>query len=371
MKYRVPGLMVFIITLGVITPELRAQNRNPENATIDGIRVLTTIGNLDQERIRRWIQFEVDQLTDLPKNNGSDGFHAAGFKTFLRRFLRQKNDTGNTNAFLTQLSTQTAAVATQTFQQAGGSITAIRSLARAIFELSTPETLAGSLVGIQTADNASRFLCAKIITNLRSTISQNQGTQNQVMQTLQNAGMAETDPIVLGQIYTALKIGNDNSSLLNAYEKIFDQRLKKRKAQMVKVDGAEMHAFDILRQPTVVNAMNANQKSSLAQRLAVFMRLDAQRYNDPMIAPPTEAGQPDFNFRERDVIERRLDAVEDILTAIAGSNKGGKVRNVLANEGFDGRGNILNEVHKWIGNAQANTRGVLNNAPWNVRVGAP
>lgn len=371
MKYRVPGLMAFIITLGVITPDLRAQNRNPQDATIDGIRSLSTIGNLDQDRIRRWIQHEVNQLTDLPKKNGTDGFNTPGFKTFLRRFLNQKNNGGNTNAFLAQLATQTAAVATQTFQQAGGSITAIRSMARAIFELSTPETLSGALTGMQTTDNSARYLCIKTITHLHSTIRQNQNTQKQVVQALQAAGIAETGSIVLGQIYTALNIGNDHSGLLNAYEKIFEQRLIRRKNQLVKVDGAELKAFELLRQPTIINAMNANQKTTLVQRLAVFMRLDAQRYNDPMIAPPANTTQPDLNFRERDMIERRLYEVEDILSTIAGSNKGGKVRNVLANEGFDGRGKILNEVYKWIGNAQSNSRGALNEAPWNVPVGAP
>lgn len=371
MKFRVSGILALILAIGVLTPDLIAQNPNPEDATLNGIRRLNTIGNLDQESIRRWIQHEMNNLTDLPRDNGSDGFDAAGFRTFLTRLEAQRKNAANTNAFLTQLATQAAVVADQTFKQSNGSVTASRALARMMTVLRAPETIPGLLAGLTATDSSTKFLCLKALTNLRSAINQDNNLSNQIIQALRAAGAIENDPIVLGQIYVALSIPNDLTASMDIYLEIFDRRLNARRQQTTKVDSAELFAFEIFRQPNNLNKLNQNQKASLVQRLAVFLRMDAVRYNDPTMAPPTVPKLPDLSFYERDKIERRMDAAEDIISAIAGSNKGGQLRDVLNNKGYAGRTNILEEVYKWMGKAESNTRGPLNDAPWNVPVGAP
>jgi hypothetical protein len=109
----------------------------------------------------------------------------------------------------------------------------------------------------------------------------------------------------------------------------------------------------------------------LARRVGVFLRLDAERYNAPAIAPPTDDEQPDLNFYERDRVERMLDAGEEILDVIVGGGRGGKIRNALSSGGYDQRQVVLSEAYRWIGNPETNEPGALNEAPWNVPLGAP
>ena len=51
--------------------------------------------------------------------------------------------------------------------------------------------------------------------------------------------------------------------------------------------------------------------------------------------------------------------------------EGGNIRNELAAGGHDRREAILQEAYKWVGHPDTNTTAVLNQAPWNVPVGAP
>lgn len=371
MKFRVYGFTTAVMILCIPAVNLFAQVSNPEDATIDGIRRLQQIGNLDQDSMRRWIQHEVDNLSDLPKAGNADGFHASGFKTFRTRFTYQRNNPNNSNAFITQLAIQTATIAVNTFTQINGKISANRAIARVLVDMSTIETLSALLAGLSSGDQTTRYFCARGLSNLRTTIIQNNKTLNQVMQALRKAGKTENNAVALGQIYNAISISNEPTSALDAYLDIFDQRLTKRRNQAVISERADLYAFDYFRQPGKTKGLNQAQLTNLVQRLAVFLRLDTNRLNDPMLAPPVDKKQPDLGFIERDIIFRKLVAIEEILENIVGAGKGGNVRNIINNEGFEGRRKILAEVARWVGDTTANKPGALNEAPWNVSIGAP
>lgn len=370
MKFWVYGFTTALMILCISAVDLNAQVANPEDATIESIRRLQQINNLDQDSIRRWIQHEVDNLSDIPQNANTDGFDASGFKTFRTRFTSQRNNLNNTNTFITQLATQTATIATNTFKQGNRKISANRAIARVLVDMSTIETLPALLAGLSSSDQTTRYFCAKGISNLRTTITQNKNSLNQVMQALRSAGKAETNAVVLGQIYRTISISNEPASALDAYLDIFDQRLSKRRNQDVISERAELYAFEYFLQTGMTNGLNSNQQSNLIQKLAVFLQLDANRLNDPTIMPPADKKQPDLGFNERDIIFRKLVVIEEILENVVGAGKGGDIRNII-NEGFEGRTNILTEVVRWVGDANTNQSGVLNTAPWNVKIGAP
>jgi hypothetical protein len=140
-------------------------------------------------------------------------------------------------------------------------------------------------------------------------------------------------------------------------------RLEQRRGKVVFVDRAELDALEFFRQPAVLNALNANQKADLANRLATFLRLDAERYSSRDLGG-------DIAARERECVERRLDALEACLAALVGGG-GGDVRGDLKQGGHGRRQVIMQQVYAWIGHPATQRAGALNKAPWNVPIGAP
>jgi hypothetical protein len=147
---------------------------------------------------------------------------------------------------------------------------------------------------------------------------------------------------------------------LDAYLAIFEKRLTDRRGGAVIADGAEVEAFEFFRTPSVLAVLNQNQREQLARPLAVFLRLDAERYNTTGL-----------DFYEVDRLERMMDSVEAILIELVGAGKGGKIRDEIAAGGQDRRAEVLTEAYKWVGHPQSKEPGALNAAPWNVAVGAP
>jgi len=182
---------------------------------------------------------------------------------------------------------------------------------------------------------------------------------DEVVQVLKVAGLAESSPIVLGRIYLTLAHPTQLPAVFDAYLAIFEKRLKDRRGGAVIADGAEVEAFEFFRTPNVLAALNQNQKEQLARSLAVFMRMDAERYNTTGL-----------DFYEVDRLERMMDSGEAILAEMA-PGKGGKIRDEIAGGGQDRRAEVLAEAYKWVGHPQSKEPGALNAAPWNVAVGAP
>jgi hypothetical protein len=344
------------VLLGVTSGLVTAQQNNPD-AVIDAIRSRTEIGESDERRIADWVQARVDEFSD----------HAS----FVERLIGCFENASNTDLFRTKLCDQTAEIAETTFARPDLNRDLAFGLARVLVEMGLPEALPGFLAGLKSADPRARYLSATGLVAQRRAVSGTQTTLDQAVRALRDAGVAETAPVALGRIYEALAVRGQVGAVFDAYLAIFDKRLERRRAAALRVDGAEIHAFEFLRRSDVVSALDQNQRAELVRRVAVFMRLDAGRYNDPKIAPPTDETTPDLNFDERDRIERLLDAEEEILEAIVGAGGGGKIRDILSSRGSAAAQSVLNEVYVWVGNAATNASGPLNEAPWNVPVGAP
>lgn len=335
---------------------VRGQDTNPD-AVIDAIRSRNDIGESDQRRIAEWVQARVNEFAD--------------FKSFTERLIGCFEHTSNTQTFRDQLCVQTAQLAATYFTQAGSNADLAYSLARVLVDMNRAEAFPGFLAGLKSPDARVRCLCATGLVAQRRSIAADQARLRQAVQGLREAGLGETDPVVLGRIYEALAVRGQQAEVFETYLRLFDERLQRRRGTGIKADGAEIHAYEFFRSADVIERLDQNQRAELVRRVAVFLRLDAQRYNDPAIAPPTGSETPDLNFDERDRIERMLDAAEEIVESIAGAGRGGKIRSMLSSGGYGEREAVLREAYRWIGNPETNQPGALNEGPWSVPPGAP
>lgn len=327
----------------------RAQQPGPEDQAIDQIRQLSTIGANDQQRINDWVNAQVDKFTD--------------FNAFRKRIGDQFTNAGNSALFPAALATQTAVVAAARAAAGNMKPDLAWSLAQSLYDMKVPETFPGFIGLLASKDARTRYICASGLSarSVKRAIAADKAKLDQAVATLRAVGSNESDSVVVGRIYEALAFPTKTADVFDAYLAVFDNRLSVRRRPGVVADGAERFAYAFFLQRNVVTALNANQKGELAKRVAVFMRIDAQRFNTPNLA-----------FIEEDRIERTLWAAEELLSGSAMlGGKGGKIRTALQAGGPKNSAAVLEEVYKWVGHPTSNTPGALNAAPWSVPIGAP
>jgi len=348
-----------------------AHAQEAADQAIDAIRRLANVGPNDQRQIKNWIDIQVDRLVRAPQPDPAraDGFNAGAFKTLRTQIQRQLGNDQNTPAFVAQFAHQMAIVAADRFSQPNAGTSLVRGVARALVDINRVETVPGLVAGLKVADQGARYLCAEGLFAQQASITNDAALLPQVIQSLGVAGQTEGNAAVLGRIYEALGFSSQVAVVFPVYMDIFDTRLQDRQTRGAGADAAEVFAFEFFRD--VVASVNEKQRGDLAKRLAVFLRLDATRYNDTSLATPVDAKAPDLGYREREVLERRLDACEALLETLVGAGRGGNIRDQLNREGHDARQGVVEETYKWIGDAETNVTGALNAAPWNVPVGAP
>lgn len=339
--------LVFLL-LVFVAGVARAQQASPEDEAINAMRRRADIGPNDQGRIARWVGLQVGNF--------------AGFSAFRDRLTRQYDHAGNSAQFRLQLAAQTAQVAAQHFASPNLEGELAYSLAYVLAGMNRLETLPGLLAGLESSDARARYMCAKGLVGNKRSIAAEKTNLDKTVQALRAAGLVETDGVVLGRIYEALAYPGQTATVLDSYLDLFDKRLGHRRTATVIVDGAEWHAYEFFRAPGALSALNGQQKAQLAARLAVFLRMDAQRYNT------AERG-----FDEIDKIERLLDGAEAVLSdsQMVGPGKGGNMRDALSAGGHGNRQALLQEAYRWVGDPKSNTPGALSEAPWSVPVGAP
>ena len=91
--------------------------------------------------------------------------------------------------------------------------------------------------------------------------------------------------------------------------------------------------------------------------------MHAQR--EALLAANPDSFNPDL-YRELDRIERCLDGMDEILASLTALPGGGDVRKALAAGDWN---DILAQVTRWIGDADANATGALSATPWSVPAG--
>ncbi len=238
-------------------------------------------------------------------------------------------------------------------------------------DLDSVETVPALVEALNSRAQPARYLAAEGLSDLKSAIGTDSNKLEQVITALRDAGTRESNPDVLRRIYDALAYPQQAAAVVDAYLAVFDARLSFRRGPAKKIDGAEYWALEFFVRPEVLGAISQNQKEELVRRLAVFLRMDAERYNDPAVAPPEDPNAHDPGFEERNWAENMLALNEEILERIVGAGKGGNIRDAFSEGGFANRARVLQEAYEWVGDPKNNTPGALNAAPWNVPIGAP
>ena len=258
------------VLLGVLTfPAFsRAQPGNPQDQAIDEVRRQQNISAGDQDFIRRWVEWEVGHFDD--------------FAEFRGRFQSQYNNANNTPQFQRELAVQSTQTAVQRF--GGGPLAGNmpHSLAQVLLDMHRVETVPALLAGLGVKDARTRYLCARGLVAQQRAIGADQAVFTRTIDAVRKAGLAETEPVVLGRIYEVLAFSAAAQvpTVFAAYAKLFDQRLDLRRKTTGVVDGAELHAYEFFLAAGVIDALNAVQQADLTRRLAVFHRLDAEHYNE-------------------------------------------------------------------------------------------
>jgi hypothetical protein len=368
---RVGAAVALLAVLTVYRPAVRAQTAVQADQALDQIRLLQSITPVDQRQLRDWITAEVSTLKSQPASDRPNGFNQAAFNAFRQRFLQQFGNTSNTPAFKTEFASQTAAAAAVELGGGNLSLTAAAALTRVLMDFGTIETLPALLQALESKHSVARYLAAAALAELKGPLSGDAARLNQVVAAIGAAGADETSAGALRRMYEALAYHQQVGAVFDAYIAIFDARLTFRRGPAAKIDGAEYPAFDLFADPAVLGALTQPQKVELVRRLAVFMRMDAERYNDAAIAPPADPTAPDPGFYEREWGENQVWLIEEILEAIVGQGKGGHVRDQFSSGGYANRAQVLQETYRWIGDPEGNAPGALNGAPWDVPVGAP
>ena len=342
-------ILALTLCLAVASSATMAQQPGPEDQAIDQIRQLPTIGANDQQRINDWINAQVGKFTD--------------FNAFRKRISDQFTHANNSSQFPAALATQTAVVAAAQAAAPDMNLRLARAIAQSLYDMNLPETFPGLIALLGSKDAATRYLCASGLSmrSVKRAIAADKAKLDRTVAALRTVGSTETDPVVVGRIYEALAFPSQTADVFDAYLALLDHRLTARRRPGSVADGAEQFAYAFFLEPNVVAALNANQKAELAKRMAVLMRLDAQRY----IAL-------NLNFSEADRIERTLWSAEELLSgsAMLGSTAG-KIRKALQAGGQKNSAAVLEEVYKWVGHPASNIPGALNAAPWDVPIGAP
>ena len=325
----------------------------PDTAIIDTIRTQTQISESDQRRIGDWVEAQVNRLKATPE--AQRGPAAVKLREL---FKTQFDNSANSPAFKEQFASKTAAVAAS---QLGGTLEPIsaRALTKILVDFNRPETSAAFLTGLKSKDSAVRMLAAAGLAAQRTAIAADKARLDQTVAALREAGVAETEGVVLDRIYWALSVPPAQvAAVFDTFMAIFEKRLERKRAGAVASDGAEISAYEFFRTPGVVAPLTSAQKEQLVKALATFLRFDAQRYNSP-----------NLQFIEIDRLQRLLDGAEELLVALAPGVKGGDIRAGLA-AGHPPE-QVLQQANLWVGDAKANQAGALNAAPWNLPVGAP
>ena len=98
MRFVRRGIAPLCLWIGLLPLSAGAQAPGSDDA-IDQIRKLDEIRALDQERIKEWVQREVDSLAALSGGNGRGPLDASTFKAFVARFASQYTNARNTTPF--------------------------------------------------------------------------------------------------------------------------------------------------------------------------------------------------------------------------------------------------------------------------------
>lgn len=308
------------------------------------------ISRTTQDQIEQCIRQQLDAAARLGPERR--------MKAVVESIRAHHRNPANSTAFLVALREAATAVAQNQLARSDIDVRVAAGLARGLFELGGTESLPAWRVGLKSKIEAVRYLSARALTadRFQPAIRAPGNLARDLATELGQAGRAEDRPAVKRQIYRALAKLPFTQEVLDAYLAMMDQTLQRLRGGAVKIEGTELAAYRQI--GAGVNLTN-EQRTQLVPRLASLLHFTAARY---------DALNPRDDHEEYEIAERCLFFIEGALAAVVPGGGGG-IRGVMRTGGD--KSQIRQEVVRWIGDADAGTRGVLNDAPHNLPLGAP
>ncbi|MFH0982284.1 MAG: hypothetical protein V2A79_12175 [Planctomycetota bacterium] len=335
------------IWLGLVSP---TSAQAPEEVTLDAVRTRTTI-QPDEPAIDAWITYRLKKLREDLQVSPSEADDA-----LLQAYRTQYNHPENSASFKTRFLEQTSQRFAAEFEKGQGLEAAVGlALAQVLADLKELGAIPGLAAGLKaTGQPGVRYTCAKTFAALIPTIQADKERTKTTIQLLREVGAREANGVVLARIYEALFYKDANlEPAVEAILEVIKGQLRMREQGSPAADGAEEVALKFLRD----EANNLQAKNRLVAVLAAYLRLDVERYL-------TQGISADEQYH----IEVTTDATENLLLRSAAPSPAPNLREAMKKA--ENRDVTLPlELNKWIGTPQ--TKGVLNNPPWNVAVGAP
>lgn len=325
----------------------------PQDIAIDAVRTRSEIPENDPS-IDGWITYRLEKLraeVGIPPQ----GSEPTPSEQFVNAFRTESAHAQNSNSFKQRLAEQTARrFASELQSNAELDPRVAEAFARALLAMENVAAMNGLVAGLRAKSYpAVRYLSAKALAALIPAIQADQGLTASTLQVLKSAGAEETSPAVLQQIYEAMYYRERLNVAVPAILDLMEAQLKLR-ANAPAGSAAEEPVIAFLKREIA----GIQDRNRLVGILAAHLRLDVERYLSPNVSPA-----------EKDDLERIIDAVEGLLAQIVSpTSPAPNVRDAMKKPENQNAAMPV-ELAKWIGSEQS--RGVLNDPPWNVPVGAP
>lgn len=317
-------------------------------AQFNEFRGAATVSPEQKTRIGAWLGEKLAKV--------EQGRTPEAARSFLTEVDAEWRNSANSLAFVDAMAEQTANLAKAQFAKPDLDGTVGMALAVALSDMNSKEAWPAFLVGLESPLQSVRYVSARGLVARMKDFSGDAKQRAEVIAAVKKAAVKETNGFILQHMYKAIAFPALDPEAFGTFLAVFDARLQVRRAGAQAVDPGEIEAFDYFAQPAILGALDQAKKVELASRLAVFLRMHAQRFGAGNV------GSEEFFF-----IGAGLSANETILSAIVVSG-GGNIQGVL---GAGAGAAVMQEAVRWVGDAATQTKGVLNDAPWSVPIGAP
>lgn len=311
----------------------------------DPIRSRDSISESEQQQIRTYVDEAVANL-----QNGADDQRT--IRRFREEILSNQGHAANSVAFkraFTEACSQRFAPAIQQGGKLGRILTAV------LAEMSDPRTLEVLQSAAGSKDESIRAVAIQGIRQLRPALQSDEGVVASLIPWLEQAGKAETSPIVLPLIYQAFEYETRQAEQAQAVLSILRERLAAFQSGAQHPSLAEVQAFARLK--VLVPGIPDNARPDLVAVLAGCLAVYAHEFI-----------YVDIDHDRRTDLLRLTALVEDLLAQLTGGPlEGGGVAGAMGSASPQRSDAVLKALQSWVGGPHITGR--LNGAPWQVPAG--
>ena len=274
-----PALAICAMVLPAIGQPLLA------DSDMEELRQRAPAGDNDTNTIRQWLAAEFAAI---------DAAHPDDFR---KKIQKLRTDPATNPAFRSEFDTRLAEFAADQLGKDNPEHAAI-ALIRTLIDLNDPLTIPGLEAGLSSAHPTVRYLAARGLADLGPRIASDPNKLAPFILALQQAGVAETNGVIVERIYRALDLKPLPPQAVTAFEQILSARIAQYRERRTRLlDQAEITAVQILTEAGLDQARSAG----IVRALAPLLRLDVQQLTSMLDNP--KLPQP---IGARDLLERRL-----------------------------------------------------------------